>query len=153
MFKKEKPLDFGIDDFKKILIKGQNLTLRVKGNSMWPFLKDNQIISVARTDFDNIKRGDILLCYCQERIFCHRLFLKKASSFITKGDAMFGFDPEFDKDQLLGKVVKKESKGIEFSLDTAASRSLGIFIGWSTLLVSPLFPVCRFFRRQLLKLL
>lgn len=52
------------------LQKGETVSFRPTGNSMTPKINSGELVTVS-PDISDIKKGDIVLCKCSGRYFCH----------------------------------------------------------------------------------
>lgn len=125
------------------------IVYRVKGNSMWPFLRDKDTVLVRPSRLKEISLGQIILAKKDNLFLCHRLFRKRKEFFQTKADSLFGLDCVLEEKYLLGKVVAIERKGRLIKVDKRVDLYWGFFILCFTLLISPLFPFVRKIRRIL----
>lgn len=76
---------------KEYVASGKNYKMRIIGNSMLPTLYPNTLIEVQRKPMEELKIGDIVVFFSQQKYFIiHRLIkkIKKEDGFvlITKGD-------------------------------------------------------------------
>jgi signal peptidase I len=100
--------------FAEILDKGADLRFKVTGRSMHPFLADNDIVTLRKTDADSLKRGDIIFYLSDlDTPVLHRIIdrSKEANGrycFITKGDRLFQPDRTVPETRILGRVCSVE---------------------------------------------
>lgn len=99
-----------------IIKKGVNLSIPVKGSSMFPVLRTGD--SVIVTYSDNFKKGDIILFRKDEKIVCHRVrkIMNREGKFfyVTGGDSLFREDGHVSAEDIIGKVlyIKRSSMSI-----------------------------------------
>jgi signal peptidase len=108
------------------LREGKRCRLKVATESMHPFLKAGDYITIEKKPFRSLRRGDILVFFKDGDFCAHRLLKKKTSfqrTIITKGDAARNADQAIAPENLLGRVVSYERggravqlQGIYFSL-------------------------------------
>lgn len=137
-----------VEFFKHMLKRGENIWVKIKGHSMWPFLKHGQVVMVGPVD--DIKRvsvGDIVLGYIAGNVVCHRVFRKKDGLLQTKADALPRLDPMIGKDELVGRVVAKQIKGRMLNSDARLSGCFGFIISRFTLITACFYPILRFLKR------
>jgi len=113
-----------------LLRQGYGVRFCAKGWSMYPTIRDGEMITVEPAIPSRVKRGDILLRYNNRRVIAHRLvriarrktLLNPQTSipgtfFILRGDALSACDESVDPGQVLGKVVSVERDGHLIDLD------------------------------------
>ena len=100
--------------FAEILNKGADLRFKVTGRSMYPFLADNDIVTLRQTPAGSLKRGDVVFFLSdQDTPVLHRIIDSSRSAngrncFITKGDRLFQPDQPVPETRILGKVCTVE---------------------------------------------
>lgn len=101
------------------LSNGQKARITVTGNSMSPFLKEiRDSVELAGTQFDHIKRGDIVLIRRLTGAYVlHRVLRKKKDCFFMVGDAQQWIEGPLKPDQLIAKVTKVWRKGKEIECE------------------------------------
>lgn len=74
--------------FKKLISAGQEVSLKVSGNSMFPFLADKaDTVTAVRPDRE-IKKGDIVFfTRADSTVVMHRVAYIKDGAFYLRGDA------------------------------------------------------------------
>jgi signal peptidase I len=112
-----------------------------QGNSMKPFIKNNDLIFVKKCRLNELVAGDIITYELIEKeqrttnsrnLFCHRVLrMSKSSrcSVLTKGDAQdSGVWFDIGKDiELLGRV-EFILKGTRFISNNVVYRTIGLFM-------------------------
>lgn len=93
-----------------ILSKGDTLRFRAHGGSMYPFIKDGDIIEVKPIGTSAIRLGDVIFYRsARGRLLAHRVIKVGAQRgqvvFVTKGDSTSKSDPLVHPEQVLGWVV------------------------------------------------
>lgn len=86
----------------------------ITSGSMWPELKEGELIFIQGIGKDNLKIGDIVV-YRNTRgdtFTIHRIIDLKESEFITKGDANFGPDAPVTYDRLVGRTFNFQNKPV-----------------------------------------
>ncbi len=100
--------------FQELLDKDFTLRFKVTGESMKPFLKGNEIVTVRKVYFKKINIGDLILFIDNNDLHViHRVISKKNNHngeiiFITKGDRLFSTDEPITEDNVLGKIIRIE---------------------------------------------
>ena len=97
--------------FEDILLNGSDLRVRVTGRSMMPFLKGGEVLMLRQMPCTSLKKGDLILYRDKNDLpVLHRIIQKTKGDdgtfrFLTKGDALMGFDEEIHGGSVLGKVL------------------------------------------------
>lgn len=78
---------------------------------MLPTIGDGDILYVRRAGAGKIGVGDVVLFRGREGMKAHRIVERRADVFIIRGDAGIESDDEITRDQIIGKVVERESSG------------------------------------------
>ena len=74
--------------FKQLISTGQEVSIKVSGNSMFPFLLDKTDIVTAISPNREIKRGDVVFFTRDDStVVMHRVAEIKDGSFYLRGDA------------------------------------------------------------------
>jgi signal peptidase I len=101
-----------------------------EGWSMYPAIRDGEIVEVAAIDPRRIRRGDVLLCRLGSGTVAHRVVRleRKAngvSAIVLRGDAAFAPDAPLSACDILGKVIATTRGGVRRPLDTMTARIVG----------------------------
>ena len=110
-------LSCGKKDFsclaETILKQGNSIRFKAKGLSMLPSIRNGDIVAVSPIT-DEITHGDIILYRSKENTpVVHRVIKKsEGGGILTKGDSSLNFDSPITNEQVLGKVIKVERRGI-----------------------------------------
>lgn len=135
------PLAVGLSS--EILADGNDLRVRVTGNSMKPYLIDGDIATIRHIPVTALRIGDVILCNRNgETMTLHRLLRiqKKSTASVggtvlyTKGDAVDSMDLPFTAIQCLGKAVyieRNRHRGM-VSVDMLSWKSImtSRFLAW-----------------------
>ena len=92
----------------ELLASGIAFRFQARGRSMFPAIKDGEILQVEPVSVAGLKRGDIVLFRKGTEFKAHRIIRRSAGMFITRGDTGITEDAEVNADDVLGKVVAKE---------------------------------------------
>ncbi len=93
----------------KKLHRGAAINIYVRGNSMNPVLKEDDIITIRKKE---CTEGDILVfLYAEEELLVHRLLNRAKGYYYCKGDNSFRLEQVPEKD-ILGVVEKINGKAI-----------------------------------------
>lgn len=132
--------------YEDVLSKAQILTFKVKGYSMFPFMKPGDRVLIQSYPKDKFKAGDLILFKKRMNektlLIIHRLVKKNKfrNSFFIKSDTSFNFDEPVMSDDVLGKAIgiKKRSKVI--NLNNMFGRCTNfLFLFFSITYILPLF--------------
>src|SRR3990167_10204427 len=96
-----------------ILKQGNCIKFKAEGGSMSPSIRSGDIVEVGPVT-DEITSGDIILYRSRENTaVVHRVIKKNESGgILTKGDSSLDFDSPITNEQVLGKVIEVERRGI-----------------------------------------
>lgn len=94
----------------ELLGRGQRATLRARGGSMWPFLRDGDVVTLAPLTAP-ILLGEVLLARRGDELVLHRAVRLTEGGPVLRGDALPREDGVFPAAQLLGRVVRLRRAG------------------------------------------
>ena len=143
------------DLYRDHLERGHTIKVQASGGSMFPLIRDGDLLHVVRTDVP--KRGDIVL-YRRDggrgpRWMAHRLIGAATNDghLLLRGDAHRRTDPPVDPVDVVGRVTAVERNGEVISLGGAAGalfRGLaGVSLGYCSLLMVTVVVPARVVRR------
>lgn len=136
-----------IDMAKELLSRGDVLRCRASGSSMYPFIRDGDIITVAPVKVSRIRYADIIFFQDEfGRVVVHRVIkVRRAGEeicLVTRGDSMRRTDDCLDGRGLLGRVMSVEKRGRVWPVANGAWRIAGViyaaflpFSKWAVLLL------------------
>lgn len=85
------------------------IAIKVKGNSMFPLIKHNNIVIIEINNKTVYKKKDIILFSVNDKYFIHRIIYTekvRRNYFLTKGDNNKSLDNWLVEDcDIIGKVV------------------------------------------------
>ncbi|MCQ6277203.1 hypothetical protein JMM81_20220 [Bacillus sp. V3B] len=86
------------------------IQLPAVGDSMFPFIRQDDLCRFEVCDPSRLKKGQIILFYSQTgQLVAHRFYYRKdirsVLHFVFKGDTNLGFDLPVQADQLIGKLM------------------------------------------------
>lgn len=88
------------------------LKVRVRGKSMAPSLRPNDVVIIEPVSPDELRPGDIVLFRSERGVLLHRfLGYTPQGWLLTQGDACISPDPPWPPEALLGKAVGIERNG------------------------------------------
>jgi hypothetical protein len=100
------------------------MRFRPLGGSMIPFLRAGDIVTIVPGKPCRV--GDIALWRQNGNLMLHRVVGKKCGSVFTKGDATDRLDSPVSSQDILGRAVSLERRGVTRPLDSLGSRLLGL---------------------------
>lgn len=122
----------------EILGKGNCLRFCAKGCSMYPFIRNGDVIRVKKTS-SNINIGDIIFYRTSSgSMVVHRVVRKygdiNEAMLLTKGDACLDFDEPIHKNNIIGKVTAIERGKVTFKLENKIFRLINFIIAICSIL-------------------
>ena len=101
----------------KLISEGKSVTMKVKGNSMLPFIKDGDTVKLVKTD--HLKLYDIVLARIDdEQYVLHRIIRMKDNQLILMGDGnLKGCERCKVEDVLALATIKVNKKEYDFRSD------------------------------------
>jgi signal peptidase I len=130
---------------EETLNRGHSIRFRAPGDSMYPTIRNGDVITVTPTETAFITIGDIILYRHKSGVTAHRVIritkrdahhsqhsalrpqtsdLRPQSYFILRGDAAVVFDDPVSADQILGKVTLVERSGRRINPYTRSAKIL-----------------------------
>jgi signal peptidase len=86
----------------------------ISSNSMWPVLKQGDIIFIKNISPEDIKVDDIIVWQQEEKGFViHRVIKIKENAIVTRGDANTAEDPPVAFEKIVGKMLEFREKPIK----------------------------------------
>lgn len=122
-----------LDLNKDIFSRGESVRFRVRGGSMYPFIRDGDIVEVEPVDGKIIGEGDVIFYHTAgERMSIHRVLKKiyrdDMTIFMTKGDSIPGFRENVIAENVLGRVSAIERGGRRISFGARYNRFMNILL-------------------------
>ena len=93
----------------ELIASGYGLRFQAIGRSMLPTIADGEIVHVQPVTGNMLRIGDIVLLRSGGEFKAHRIIRKRGKRFITRGDTGIDTDVEIRCDQILGRVIAKET--------------------------------------------
>ena len=99
-----------VELIRAVLDKGADFRLRAAGKSMYPFVRDGDVITLRRVPPNQLKIGDIVAIPHPLRgnLIIHRIVALRNGSVKTKGDFNLASDGWISKNNVLGRVIRVE---------------------------------------------
>lgn len=114
------PNDRLFSSVKDCLHRGQSIVIRIRGNSMLPFLRDNRdLVTLRAVAPGDLKTGTIILFKYKTKYLLHRIVKKKRTNFYLRGDNNWSFRFETcAAEDIQGVVVAIERNGRKIPCDS-----------------------------------
>lgn len=131
------PVDDGLDGVAaalalELLARGESITLRARGASMWPFVLDGDVLTLAPTARPRL--GEVVLLRQGDFGVVHRVVAALGGRFAVKGDALPRLDGWFSAARLPARVVSVRRDGEAFT----PLRALPLALSWARLRAPPM---------------
>lgn len=99
-----------------IMRRGKPCRFTAHGFSMFPFIRDGDVVTVSPVGDESLKTGDIVAFSHPEDggLVIHRIVKKGAGGYRIKGDSTFVSDGVLPAEKIIGKVVVVERRGRAF---------------------------------------
>jgi len=122
------------------LERGQRVRMTVAGTSMWPFLRNDDVVELKPAL--GLRLGDIVLVQADppgaaERYVLHRIVRMRGGAFFVRGDAQPHREGPFAPDAALGLVTTVWRHGRTRNVDSGLWRLAGLAWAWT----SPVGPL------------
>jgi phage repressor protein C with HTH and peptisase S24 domain len=114
------------DLFAELLAKGHRATLRARGGSMWPAIRDGDVLTLAPLRAGDeggppaVRPGDVVALRCGEALVVHRVVRCEGGGVVLRGDALPREDGAFAASAILGRVVAVRRGSQELRLGRGA---------------------------------
>jgi signal peptidase I len=130
---------------KDILSQGAECRFQAKGHSMYPFIKDGDMVTISPIVRSSPRIGDVVAFIQKEAgsLLIHRIVGKNGESYLTKGDNTLEGDGSVHKASILGCITKAERKGKKVSLGFGPERFIISLLARKGLLLSFVRPMWR----------
>lgn len=94
-----------IDLLDELILEGKVLRLKIKGNSMMPFLRDGKdMVELAKANDRELLPGAVVLFRFRGSFLLHRIIRREGSYLITMGDGVLIYTERITTDQVVGIV-------------------------------------------------
>lgn len=97
----------------ELIARGHGFRLSVSGSSMFPSIRNRDIVVVEPCHPEDLRLGDIVFYRRRGGHTAHRLVarIEGGGALITRGDALVKCDPALSCDQVVGRVTVIERGG------------------------------------------
>lgn len=131
----------------EILQRGDLLCFRAKGRSMYPFIREGDVLTVEPVNPSELRLGEIAFYRTASRGVAHRFIGTSRRNgkirLVLQGDRSIRPDPPAEADWILGRVTEVSRNGRTVSLATPKRRLLAALWALSSPLRPLLYPVLR----------
>jgi len=128
-------MDLRIKEFtglsSELLEKGNIVRLRAQGESMYPFIRDGDILCISPSQAQDVRYADIVYCRNLEgKAIIHRVIKKKNKEgmflVLTKGDSSSQSDGYIGSGNIFGKVIMIEKGNASIGIENGLLRLINI---------------------------
>ena len=135
--------ELGLD----LLNSKNEITLRLNGYSMFPFLKAGDIGTIKKRSIESLKIGDVIVFKSENSWIAHRLIrkelLKDGYILLAKGDAQKRADKPLSTDDYIGKLTSFNRNGTVINVEGKFRSTVGVLISKTSTLNTLLFVINR----------
>ncbi len=94
----------------QIVLNGGSFCFKARGWSMYPFIRDGDVLTIQQADPSALRTGDVIFYRIHNnRTVAHRIVSKKYRNnhvmLFVRGDSMFGSDGWIQSEQIIGQVT------------------------------------------------
>ncbi len=103
-----------LDLTTELLSQGATVRFRPSGRSMYPSIREGEVITVEPVQASDVKIADIVLYRSERGLIAHRVIeisLRDSRVFGLRGDASLSCDEPVTAQQILGRVVGVKRNG------------------------------------------
>ncbi|MBD3166595.1 hypothetical protein GF324_08350 [bacterium] len=84
----------------------QEVKVRARGSSMWPFIKDNDVVVLSPCDPGLLRTGDTVAYKTRGTgVAVHRIVSSRSGGILLKGDAGCSPDGWMDRSTVIGRII------------------------------------------------
>jgi peptidase S24-like protein len=107
----------------EVIAKGLSFRFEARGESMFPTVRDGEILHVRPAGRSRLKAGDMVLFRTDGKFKAHRIIRKQGQFLVTRGDASLDADHLITTQQIVGTVIAKECRqtGFVTSMNSAVA--------------------------------
>ena len=118
-----------LDLTAELLSRGTTVRFRSSGRSMYPSIREGELITVEPVVASDVTLGDIVLYRSEKGVIAHRVVgTSPAQSsvlspqYFLRGDASLSRDEPVTPEQILGRVIRVERDGRSVALATRGAK-------------------------------
>jgi hypothetical protein len=107
-----------------VLSKGASFRFQVRGFSMVPFIRDNDVVTISSICNSSIGFGQpvAFINPCSGKLTIHRVIGKNSNAYLIKGDSIFKIDGLVPKENILGVITGIDRKARRIKLGLGPER-------------------------------
>jgi len=114
-----------LDLTTELLSQGTTVRFRPSGRSMYPSIREGEVITVEPVRASDVKSADIVLYRSERGLIAHRVVeiaSRDSRVFRVQGDASLSCDQPVEAEQILGRVVGVQRNGRSVSLSSPGAK-------------------------------
>ena len=133
--------------------KGGNIRFQAKGGSMYPFIKDGDIVTVAPVAGGELRLGDVVAVAPKDGcgVVLHRIVKQNIGIVTIKGDNVWRVDGKFHPETIHGRLVGIERNGYRINWGLGPERKILAYLSFCGVWTRLIIPVIRLLRRAFLR--
>ncbi|MGH9143689.1 MAG: S24/S26 family peptidase [Thermoanaerobaculia bacterium] len=101
---------------RAVLAAGHAARFRAAGDSMYPAIRNGDLLEIVRCEASELRRGDVVLAATGRGLTAHRIVRigehDGAPRITTRGDNALRCDPPIAPDDILGRVVQASAAAV-----------------------------------------
>lgn len=110
----------------RLLAEDKHVRIPVKGKSMHPFLKQGELVVLAKFTGENIALGSVVLGRYRDGVVLHRLIGRGAGCVILAGDGNLVQNEQINIEDILAIAISATQSSGRVELGTPRSRLKGL---------------------------
>jgi hypothetical protein len=133
---------------KEVLGREAECRLQVKGYSMSPFIKENDVVTISPVSEASPGFGDVIAFVHPktEKLLIHRVVWRIRDACLVKGENSFEPDGLIERKDIIGMITRVERDGRKVFFGLGPERFLIALLTRTNLLLPVLRPVRKIFR-------
>ena len=108
------------------LIEGKSIQIKVKGNSMLPFLFNGDNIELSKIEKGACKIGEVVLAKWKDGYVLHRVIFKGRKRFYLVGDNNLFQIERINPESVIARVISAHREGSSIDIQKIGPRIKGI---------------------------
>lgn len=125
------------DIIRDLLSRKDVVTVKAIGDSMWPFIREGDMVVLKKCNIGDLSIGDIVVYTNKnsDTLVSHRVVKKIKEGVFSKGDGWLSRCDIVNKDNLIGRLIRIIRKDKILDLDSSLYKGLNRIIAWMSLRV------------------
>ena len=119
-----------LDLTTELLSRGTTVRFRPSGRSMYPSIREGELVTVEPVVASDVTLGDIVLYRSQRGLIAHRVVgtsptqssVLSPHNFFLRGDASLSSDQPVGEEQILGRVIRVQRNGHSIALASRGAK-------------------------------